>query len=87
MFWLIKQVFIVLLGFSRSLATKCMSLNDESCMIRSTFIDISSTELNYFTFTISLDKCNGSCNVVDYLSKKYVSRAKQKTWMFKYLIW
>ena len=79
MFWLIKQVFIVLLGFSRSIVTKCMSLNDESCMIRSTFIDINSIELTYFTFTISLDKCNGSCNVVDYSSKKYVSRAKQKT--------
>ena len=32
MFWLIKQVFIVLLSFSESLATKCMSLNIEPCM-------------------------------------------------------
>ena len=29
MFSLIKQVFITLLGFSESLATKCVSLNDE----------------------------------------------------------
>ena len=31
---LIKQVFIVLLSFTRYLATKCVSLNNEPCMIR-----------------------------------------------------
>ena len=41
---LIKQVFIVLLSFSSSLAhaanvqTKCLSLNDEPCMVRPTLI-------------------------------------------------
>ena len=40
----VKQVFLVLLRFSKSLAsvadrTKCLSLNDESCMIRPTLID------------------------------------------------
>ena len=45
---LIKQVFIVLLSFSSSLArvakisdrTKCVSLNDEPCMVRLTLIDL-----------------------------------------------
>ena len=32
MFSLIKQVFIVLTGFSESLAAKCLFLNDEQCM-------------------------------------------------------
>ena len=36
MFSLIKQVFIVLLSFSESLATKCASLNDEPSMFRTT---------------------------------------------------
>ena len=31
---LIKQVFIALLSFSNSLATKCVPLNNEPCMIR-----------------------------------------------------
>ena len=79
MFWLIKQVFIELLSFSRSLTTKYMSLNDELCMIRPTLIDLNSIELNYFSFIFNLDKCNGSCNVVDYLSTKYVFRVKQMT--------
>ena len=48
MFSLIKQVFIVLINFSRSLAcivnasdcTKCISLNNQACMTRSTFIGL-----------------------------------------------
>ena len=45
MFSLIKQVFIVLLSFSESLATKYVSLNDELCMIRPTLLDLNSVEL------------------------------------------
>ena len=37
---LIKQVFTGLLNFSESLATKCMSLNNEPCMNRPTLIDL-----------------------------------------------
>ena len=57
MFSLIKQVFIVLLSFSESLATKCVSLNDEPCMIRPTLINFNPVELKYYPFRISLDKC------------------------------
>ena len=38
MFSLIKQVFVVLLSFSSSLGTKCLSLNDEPCVTRPTVI-------------------------------------------------
>ena len=64
MFSLIKQVFVVLLCFSGSLARKCPSLNDESCKVRTTLIDLSHVELKYYPFMISLDKCTGSCNVL-----------------------
>ena len=47
MFGLIKKVSIVLLIFSRSIATKYVSLNNEPCMIRSTLIDLNPVELNY----------------------------------------
>ena len=40
MWILIKQVFIVLLSFSESLATKCVSLNDKLCMIGPVLIDL-----------------------------------------------
>ena len=31
-----KQTFIALLSFSRSMATKCISLNNEQCLARTT---------------------------------------------------
>ena len=39
-------------------------------MIRSTLIDVNPIELNDYPFMDSLDKCNGSCNVVDDLYTK-----------------
>ena len=64
MFSVIKQVFIILLSFSSSLATKCVSLNDEPCIVRSTIIDLNPVELKCYPLIISLDKCNGSFNVL-----------------------
>ena len=64
MFSLIKQVFIVLLSFSVSLATKCMFLNDEPCIVRPTLIDMNPVELKYYPFMISINKSSGSCNVL-----------------------
>ena len=74
MFSLIKEVFIALLSFSSSLATKCISLNDELCMIRPTLIDLNPVELKYYPFMISVDKYSGSCNI---LSPKRCSKKKQ----------
>ena len=39
-------------------------------MVRPTLTDFNSTEINYYSFMTSLDKCNGSCNVADELSTK-----------------
>ena len=67
MFCLIKQVFIVLLSFRESLTRdqiKCLFINDEPCMIRSTFIDLNPFELKFYPFMISLDKCTASYNVL-----------------------
>ena len=64
MFWIVKKVFIALLSFSRSLATKCVSLSNKSWMARPALIDLNPIELNYYLFMISLDKCNGSCNAI-----------------------
>ena len=47
MFRLIKQVFTGSLSFGGSLATKCMSLNNKPCVVRSTFIDLNPAELKY----------------------------------------
>ena len=75
MFSLIKPVFILLLSFSGSLATKCVSLNNEPCMVRLTVIDLNSVELKWYPFTISL------INVVEIVMsyrQKYVFRKKKR---------
>ena len=60
MFWL-----ILLLCLSESLVTKCLSLNDEPCMVRPFLIDLNPVELKNYLFMISLDKCSGSCNYLN----------------------
>ena len=70
MFRLIKQVFISSLSFSRSLLTKCVSLNKEPCLIRPNLVDLNPIDFNYYLLMISLDKCNKSCSVLDDLSSK-----------------
>ena len=67
---IIKQVFIVLLRFSRFLASKSVSLKDEQCMSRPTPINWNYVELYYYPFIISLEKYNRRCNAVDNLSTK-----------------
>ena len=78
MFSLIKQVFIVLLSFSKSLAIKCVSLNNEPCTIRPFLIDLNPVEFKYYPFMISLHKCSGSCNSTNDLPTKIfiLNRAK-----------
>ena len=78
MFILMKQVFIAVFSFSGSLATKCVCLSNETCMARPTLIDLNPSELNYYPFTISLDTCNGSCNVFDNVSTKICVPSKTK---------
>ena len=77
----------MLLSFGGSLTRKCVSLSNESCMVRPTLIDLNPIELNYYhPFMISLDKYNGSCNVVDDLSMKICFPSKTKKINVKVLI-
>ena len=60
-----KHAFIALLSFSKTLATKCISLSKETCKIRPTLINLNPAELKYYPLMISLEKCSGSCNSVN----------------------
>ena len=70
------SLFIVLLSLSVSLATKCLFLNDELCMVRPTPIDMNPVDFKYYSFMISLNSCTESCNV---LSPKICVSKEQKT--------
>ena len=65
-------------GFSGSIKTKCLSLNNEPHMIRLTLTDLNPTELNYYQFLITADRYNGSGNVVDDLPTKVYGLSKKK---------
>ena len=78
MFWLIKQAFMALLSFSESLATKCVSLDNEPCMTKPTLVDLNHIELDYYSFIMNLDKCNGSCHVADDLYTMFRVKEKSK---------
>ena len=74
----IKQVFIIFLSFSISFPknrTKCLFLNDETCIFRPTLIDMNPVELKYYQFMIILNNSTGSCDV---LSPKICVRKETK---------
>ena len=87
MFRLIKKVFITKvyitsMSFSVSLAcvakvsdrTKCISLNDQPCLARSTLVDLNSNKLYYYPFRLSLGRQSGSCNTFhDFSNTIYVT--------------
>ena len=67
MFSRTKQVFILLVSFSTSLArdqTKCLFLNDEPCMAKPTLIEMNLVEPKNDPIIISLNKCTENCNVL-----------------------
>ena len=70
-------MFNTLLSFIEFLVTKFVSLNDESYIVRPTLINLNIFDLKYYPFMVSLDKCNGSCNVLS--PKICVLKKKKKT--------
>ena len=56
-------VLVSLKSFTSSLATKCLSLNDEPCMVRSALFNLNNVKLKYYPFMISLDNCSGSFRI------------------------
>ena len=80
-FRLIKQGFIALLNFSESLATKCISLQNEPCIARPTITDLKSYEhnqgLRHYPFMVSLDVTEVVMLLMIH-QVEYVLRMKQK---------
>ena len=69
MFRAIKQVFTALLRFSSTLATKCMSLNNQPCITRPTLIDLNPDECNqglgHHPSVVNFNRFDGSCKTLD----------------------
>ena len=60
---------LIALNFGGSLATKCMSLDNEPCIARPTTIDLNLDEHNHglcsHQLMVGLERCVGSCNSID----------------------
>ena len=78
---LIKQLFIGLLCFSKSLLSivntpghvKCSSLNNQQLMTQTTLTDLHPNgyiEGLHYPFAVKLDRCMRSCNTLNDRSKK-----------------
>ena len=76
MFGLIKKVFTGLLTgiVSASNHTKCGLLSNQKCKIPPTLFNLHPNEYRkefyYYTFAVKLDRCAGSCNIINDLSNK-----------------
>ena len=79
MFRLIKQVFVVLFSFSKSISSMAdaskpykmytlIPLNNKPCMTQPTLINLHPNKyiqgLHYYLFAVNLGKCRGSYKVV-----------------------
>ena len=51
--------------FRGTLATKYISLNDESCLVRAALINSNPNELQHYTFMVRLYRCNESLNTLN----------------------
>ena len=78
MFRLIKEVFIALLRFIKSLAIKFMSLNNGPCVTRPLLFDINLVELKYYSVMISLNKVVEFVTLLMNYLQKYVFSVKWK---------
>ena len=58
-------------------------MNNQECKIRSEIINVNSKEPIFYSYSIKINKCRGSCNTIN---DPYVFLTKLKTQMSNYLI-
>ena len=46
-------------------ALKCVSMNNQECKIRTEIIDINNNEILFYPCSIEVNKCSGSCNIIN----------------------
>ena len=69
MFRFIKQIFISVMMFFRSLSCinslECISMKNEECKVRPEIVDNNSDNPIFYPFSIKINKCSGNCNNVN----------------------
>ena len=44
---------------------ECVSMNNQECKIRSEIINVNTNESMFYPYSITLNKCKGSCNTIN----------------------
>ena len=70
-----------LISYSKGLI-KRLTLNNGPCQARPTLGNISSNETHFYLFTVSGNKCGGSCNTIDGLYARVWAQNKTKNTNF-----
>ena len=65
----IREMFIVLelvlFCYDGALFIKCVSMNNQPCLVRPTLIDLNPDKHHYYPFIVSMSRCDGSCNTLE----------------------
>ena len=65
----IKKIFCVRSLFLSSLVStiplSCISIKNQECKVRTKTVDINSNNPIFYTFSIKINKCSGSCNNIN----------------------
>ena len=56
------MVLLLILCFGRSLALKCVSMNNSQCSVRPTLIDLNPDKLHHYPSIVSMSRCDRICS-------------------------
>ena len=45
---------------------ECVLMNNQECKIRSEIINVNTNEPVFYPYSITINKCKGSCNTINY---------------------
>ena len=67
MFRFIQKVFVVAKSFFSAITLsatplKCVSMNNQECKIRPEIVNVNSDEPVFYSYSVKISKCSGSCN-------------------------
>ena len=70
MFWFLNKCFFIAMIFFSCNALECVSMNKQECWIRPEIINVNSNEPTFYPYSIEVNKCAGSCNIINDLYTK-----------------
>ena len=76
MFGFIKKMVSTTMTLFSCNAWKYVSMNNQECEVRPEILNVNSNESSCYPYSILVNKCSGSCNVINPYTKLCVSDVK-----------